>query len=338
MIQIKRNKFLTKIINNEQVSSISTKIFDEITGVNSLEYAKDLIFDKTTDNINVGKKIVDDIVRLYGNGLSSIKFSNYGPSEILIDNTIVPFKKVLESWDLTYDMLCSAIKNAILFTVDERIQCDNYSYIDGVKEIVNSYIQQNIPFESKEFVFKFTNIHRSITSNPAISPNLSGTQLLTTFLTFVGSKPFLCDNRTSINIYTPDETTIEHLIDTTDKIYLNFSLFYNDEEWYFQELSRELIEKILSKCREFAYYTAQRTTSNPPDFMAIQKIFQTLWHQSVQGIKSGTIVLQDVFGRKKMFAVKDLIPKPKYLLQKHMGKYLSTKTSRWKEDVSNYIL
>lgn len=334
MIQIKRNKFLTKIINNEQVSSIPTKIFDEITGVNSLEYTKDLIFDKAANYIEVEKKIMDDVRRAYAQGVSYASISNYGPDEILIDDTKVPFKKVLESWDLTYGMLRSAINNAILFTTDERIQCDNYSYIEGVKKIVNSYLKENAPFESKKFSPKFTNIHRSTISNPQKHSALCGTQLLTTLLIFESPKDSFYSNGASINIYTPDETMIDNLVDTTDKIYFNFSLFYNDEEWYFQELSRESIEKILSKYREFA----QSVTSSPPDSVMVSKIFQTFWHQSIQGLKSGTIVLQDIFGYKKMFAIKDLIPKPKYLLQQHMGKYLSTKTSKWKEDVSNYIL
>jgi hypothetical protein len=161
-----------------------------------------------------------------------------------------------------------------------------------------------------------------------------GERLLTTSLSFETIKPSMTDNGESVNIHMPDERVIENLIDITDKIYLNFSLFYNDEEWYFQELSRESIEKILSQCREFA----QSVTTNPPDSIMVTRIFQILWQQSIQGIKSGTIVLQDIFGRKKMFAVESLIPKPKYLLQQHMGKYLSTKTSKWREDVNNYIL
>lgn len=331
MIQIKRNKFLTKIINNDQVSSIPTKVFDEITGVNSLEYAKDLIFNITKDDIELEKKIMDDVRHAYA---VVGRFFNYSPNEILIDDAKVSFKKVLESWDLTYDMLCSAIKNATLFTVNDKIQCDNYAYIFGIREIVNLYMQKNMPFEPKEFVPQFTNIHRSIIDNSKYISGLGGNRVLSTTLTFETFKNSLRTNGISINIYAPDEEIIENLIDITEKIYFNFSLFYNSEEWYLQELSRESIEKILSKCREFAQHIA----SDPPDSITMAKIFKTLWHQSVQGTKSGTIVLQDIFGRKKMFAVKDLIPKPKYLLQKHMGKYLSTKTSKWREDVNNYIL
>jgi len=326
MIQIKRNKFLTKIINNEQISSIPTKAFDEITGVGNLEYAKEFIRDKDL--------IMSEIKALENYRLTrAITPNTHAPNKILIDDKEISFKKLLESWDLTYDILCSAIKNATLLTINNEIQCDNYEYIDCINKIANSYIQRNIPFEPKKSSLKLMFINRSIVNNSKYI-GLSGTRILTTSLTFVAPKNSFHDDRESINIYNPDEKTIENLIDTTDKIYFSFSLFYNDEEWYFQELSRESIERILSKCREFA----QQISSNPPNSIMASGIFQILWYQSVEGLKSGTIVLQDIWGHKKRFAVKDLIPKPKYLLQQYMGKYLSTKTSKWREDVSNYIL
>lgn len=333
MIQIKRNKFLTKIISSKQISSIPTKVFDEITGVTNLEYAKEFIYDKAEGDITTEQKIVNDMRRIHTGGISNAKFYDCGPNKILIDNKEVSFKKVLESWDLTYSMLCSAVRSAALFAVDKEIYCDNYSYIDGVKNITNMYIQKNRPFEPKELCPSFTHIRKSIVT-PQGYTGFGKEHSLTTSLTFEQFKPPFGSAGTSINIYTPNEKIIENLIDITNKIYLNFSLFYNDEEWYFQELSRKSIEKILSKCQEFA----RLTTSNPPDSIRSEKIFQTFWHQSMRGLSSGIIVLQDIFGHKKIFAIKDLVPKPKYLLQKYTGKYLSMRTSKWKEDVNNYIL
>jgi hypothetical protein len=324
MIQIKRNKFLTKIINNYEVSSILTKVFDEITGVTNLEYAKEFIKDEDIKN-SISEANISDVYQHRRN--------RYAPSKIFIDDNEISFKKLLESWDLTYDMFYSAIKNATLFTVNNEILCNNYSYICGIEDIVDLYIRANIPFESEKITMKYINIDKSVkhNSNP---DGFSGTDVLTTSLKFEVQKSNFVDNIASINIYDPDERIIENLIDLADKIYLKFSLFYNDEEWYFQELSRESIEKILSQCREFA----QQIELNPPNSIMVSKIFHILWHQSVQGLKSGTIILQDIFGRKKRFTIKDLIPRPKYLLQQHLGKYLLMKTSKCREDVRNFTL
>lgn len=313
MPEITINKFITEIKEKNVTAKLPTHAFKEITGIEDFSYLKD-IEGKVVENDAILSPERDDMVYNLEEGWRV----DY---PWIVNGAKCTELKLLESWDLSFDMFCSAVRNAS-FKQRTVASYDISTYKYFICKLIHSCSFKDI----RDDIYRHLNKAMLVNSTKRInrSSRISSGAVLIVRDMVDSLNDLSRYGNLAIKNHSFDGIDCKWIVEMVNQVFSICSMFHEGKEYWIPPIKEQQVHNIIQLCEEYQKMSEIKEVRVPYSMVIHRLVIGQL-----RGHDYGVVELIDEKGIGKLLNTRDIIPKPRILMNKQVGQYGKRKILRW---------